>query len=89
MLRYNGVLGITLITKLQLVALPQASVAVQVTRFVPTGKRLPDGGAQVTIGLGSHESVVLTLKAAGAPLLDVATVLFGGQRRIGAWCPRR
>ena len=35
--------------KVQLVLLPQASLAVQVTVLVPTGKVLPLGGLQTTL----------------------------------------
>jgi hypothetical protein len=35
--------------KLQVAVLPAASVAVQVTVVVPTGKQEPEGGLQVTV----------------------------------------
>ena len=44
--------GLTVTVKLQLVLLPQASLAVQVTTVVPIGKVLPLGGLQVTDGGG-------------------------------------
>ena len=40
--------------KLQLVLLPHASLAIQVTGVVPIGKVLPLGGLQVTL-IGGHE----------------------------------
>jgi hypothetical protein len=39
--------------------LPALSLAVQLTVVVPTGKVLPEAGAQVTVGLGSTESVTV------------------------------
>ena len=40
----------TVTEKLLLVLLPLASVAVQVTRVEPTGKRVPEVGEQVMVG---------------------------------------
>jgi hypothetical protein len=37
------------IVKVQLALFPAASVAMQVTGDAPTGKRLPEGGLQVTV----------------------------------------
>jgi hypothetical protein len=42
----------TVTAKLQLVVLPAASVAVQVTAVVPSGKREPDAGVQETVTPG-------------------------------------
>jgi hypothetical protein len=47
--------------KLQLVLLPQSSVAVHVTVVVPAGKVVPDAGVQTTVTLVSHVSVAVTL----------------------------
>jgi hypothetical protein len=44
--------GLTVILKVQLVLLPAASLAVQVTVFVPFGNVLPEGGLQKTDGFG-------------------------------------
>jgi hypothetical protein len=38
---------------------PPASDALHTTVVVPTTKVLPDGGEQMTIGLGSHLSVAV------------------------------
>ena len=38
--------------KVQLAVLLDPSVAVQVTVVVPSGKQLPDGGVQTTVGIG-------------------------------------
>ena len=42
--------GLTVTVKLQLVELPQVSLAVQVTVVTPIGKVLPLGGLQTTVG---------------------------------------
>ena len=49
--------GLTVTVKLQLVELPQPSVAVQVTVLVPTGKVLPLGGLHTTFGGGRQPPV--------------------------------
>ena len=49
--------GLTVTVKLQLVLLPQPSLAVQVTVVVPIGKVLPLGGLQVTLGGGRQPPV--------------------------------
>ena len=38
------------------------SLAVQVTVVVPIGKRVPETGAQLTVGVGSHASVAVGLE---------------------------
>ena len=38
---------------------PQASVALHVTVFVPTAKRVPEAGVQLTTGAGSKSSVTV------------------------------
>ena len=47
--KYSGAGGSTVTVKLQVAVWPQASLAVQVTVVVPTGKVLPLGGLQVTV----------------------------------------
>ena len=42
----------------QLAELPAASPAVQVTVVTPVGKQLPDGGTQLTIGIGQLSATV-------------------------------
>jgi len=39
----------TVTVKVQVAALPWASVAVQVTTLLPTGKKEPEGGDEVTV----------------------------------------
>jgi len=50
-LRTKGVGAPTVTVKLQLVVVPQLSLAVQVTSVLPGGKVLPLGGVQVTLGV--------------------------------------
>ena len=52
---------VTVIVKLQLVLVPQPSLAVQVTGVVPTGKVLPLGGLQIKVGGGLQPPVVVEL----------------------------
>jgi hypothetical protein len=49
----------TVTRKVPLATLPSASVAVQVTVVVPTGKSEPDAGVQATAGLGSWASLAV------------------------------
>jgi hypothetical protein len=49
--------GLTVTVKLQLVLLPQPSVAVQVTVVAPSGKVLPLGGLHWTLGGGRQPPV--------------------------------
>ena len=48
--------------------LPEASVAVQFTRVVPRGKKLPEGGTHTTPGEGSRLSLAVTVNVATSPL---------------------
>ena len=50
---------ITVTVKVQLLWLPQSSVAVQVTVVTPTGNTLPEGGTQTTVGVESHVSLTV------------------------------
>lgn len=80
----KAALAVTVTAKLHVETLPAASVAVQVTVVVPTGKAEPDGGWQTTLTPGQL-SVALTVKvtvadeAAGA----AATVMSAGQVMTG------
>ena len=76
----------TVTVKLQLVVVPQESVAVQVTVLVPMGKVLPLRGLQVTIG-GEHPPVAKQLKKTVAPFgLAAETVRLEEQMSvIGVW----
>ena len=47
--------------KLQLVKLPQESLAVEFTVVVPTGKKLPLGGSEYTFGDESQPPLAVTL----------------------------
>ena len=50
----------TVTSKLHVLSLPTASVAVQFTVVVPTGKTLPEAGTQTTVGASSQSSVATT-----------------------------
>jgi hypothetical protein len=63
----------TVTVKLQLVLLPQASLAVTSTMFVPIGKVLPLGGLAMMVG-GLHPPEAVTVKNTAAPLELVAAV---------------
>ena len=66
--------------KLQLVVLPQLSLAVLITVVVPIGKVLPLGGTAVTKGGGLQPPLAMTLKYTMAPPELVAlTVRFEEQ----------
>jgi hypothetical protein len=60
--------------KLQLVELPQVSLAVEITVVVPTGKLLPLGGLATMVG-GLQPPLAVTVKNTTAPLGPVATVV--------------
>ena len=62
--------------KLQVAVLPEASVAVQVTVVVPTGKQLPEGGLQTTTTPGqlSLAVVVKLTTTQGSVTLAVTAV---------------
>ena len=69
--------------KLQLVELPQVSLAVASTVVVPIGKVLPLGGLAVTNGGGLQPPLAFTVKNTLAPLGPVATVvMFDGQAMV-------
>ena len=66
--------------KLQLVELPQVSLAVASTVVVPIGKVLPLGGLATTIGGGLQPPLAVTVKNTLAPLeLLALTVMFEEQ----------
>src|SRR4029434_4771408 len=71
----------TVTVKLQVAVLLDASVAVQVTVVVPTGKQDPDGGLQTTVTPGQLSvAVVVNVTATHGSLIDaVVAVLFGEQ----------
>ena len=48
----------TVVVKLQVAVLPDASVAVQVTVVVPVGKHEPDGGLHTTVTPGQLSEAV-------------------------------
>jgi hypothetical protein len=63
----KGFSSSTTVTLKEQVAVPQEFVAVQVTVVVPTGKGLPEGGLQLTAGVGVP--VALTDQVTTAPHL--------------------
>jgi hypothetical protein len=69
------------------VQLPQVSQAVQVTVVVPTGKVLPLGGVQVTVGGGLHPPLAELVKKTTAPatLVSVTVMLVEQVSTIGGW----
>jgi hypothetical protein len=70
---------LTVTVKLQLVDVPQLSLAVTITVVVPTGNVLPLGGVAVTFGV-EQPPLAETLKNTFAPLELVAvTVMFDEQ----------
>ena len=63
----------------QVAVCPQASLAVQVTVVVPTGKVLPEGGLQTTV-TGGQPPLVVGAKFTIAPAGPLAVMtLFDGQ----------
>ncbi len=83
----------TVAVKLQLDVLPDASVAVQLTVVVPTGKQVPVGGTQATVTPGQLSLAVAvkltvwqgTLPTGGQAAGFVTAVTFAGQVIVGAW----
>lgn len=67
--------------KLQVAVLPAASVAVQVTVVVPTGKHDPEGGLQTTPTPGqlSLAVVVKLTTTQGTVTVGVTPTMFAGQ----------
>jgi len=63
----------------QVLALPQASVAVAVTVVIPVLKNEPDGMSVVTTGLGSQSSVAETSKDTCVPPRPPDTAISCGQ----------
>src|ERR1035441_6424359 len=77
---YTG--GLTVTVKLQLVNVPQPSLAVTVTGVVPTGNVLPLGGMALTNGGGLQPPVADTVKNTAMPFELVAvTVMLDEQLR--------
>src|SRR5436309_13837517 len=70
-----NVLRVRVTVKLQLVLVPQESLAVQVTVVVPTGNVLPLGGLQLTDGGGLHPQIARALSRASVQLWPVAGVV--------------
>ena len=83
-LRTGGVVSFTVIVKVPVLWLPEASVAVQLTIVTPTAKAAPEAGAQTTDGAGSAMSVAVALKLTGVPAgLVASTVMLAGTVRVG------
>jgi len=76
----GGCVSFTVTVNVQVAVLPTASVAVDVTVVVPTGKKLPDAGVLTTVTPGQL-SLAVTLKVTTAPhwfgLFE--TVILAGQ----------
>ena len=66
-LTVGGVVSLTVTVNEPAAELPESSVAVQVTVVVPSGKVLPEGGAQTTLGLGSTRSEAVAVYVTTAP----------------------
>jgi hypothetical protein len=78
---YTG--GLTVTVKLQLVNVPQPSLAVTVTGVGPTGNVLPLGGMTLTNGGGLQPPVADTVKNTAMPFELVAvTVMLDEQLRL-------
>ena len=75
----------TVMVKLQVAVLPEASVAVQVTVVTPTGKQLPEAGLQTTTTPGqlSLAVVVKLTTTQGSVMLVVTAVALTGQVIVG------
>src|SRR5262245_2589415 len=77
----GGVVSRTMTRKVQRLVFPAASVAVQTTVFVPSGKIVPLGGTHTTITPGQL-SIAVTLNVTGVPLVHSIT-RFVGQLIVG------
>ena len=70
--------------KEQLEILPLASLAVDVTAVVPTGKPDPEAGVEVTVAEGSQLSLAVTENVTGTSRAILqGTVMFAGQVIVG------
>jgi hypothetical protein len=75
---------LTVTVKLQLDVLPAASVAVDITVVLPTGKTEPDAGLLTAVAL-EQLSLAVTVKLTTAPEPELAlTVMLAGQLIAGA-----
>jgi hypothetical protein len=78
--------GLTVTVKLQLVVVPQESLALHVTVVMPSGKLLPLGGMQLSDGGGLHPPEALLEKKTTAEFEQgcaVSTMFDEQLRRIG------
>ena len=76
----GGVVSTTVTVKPQLVVLPLASLAVQLTAVIPVGKGLPEDGVQITVTFGSQLSVAVVTNRTTVPeVLVHSATRFGGQ----------
>jgi hypothetical protein len=78
----------TVTVNVQDAVLPDASVAVTVTVVVPTGKKLPDAGLELTVTPGQLSLADGKLYVTTAPhwLVVLFTVMFAGQLPIVGFC---
>jgi hypothetical protein len=83
-LTVGGVVSWTVTVNEALAEFPESSVAVQVTVVGPIGNRLPEGGAQTTVGLASTRSDADAENVTTAPPGAVAgAVMFPGTVTVG------
>ena len=77
--------GVTVMVKLHVVLVPQPLlVAVQVTGVVPIGKKLPEAGLQLTVGvLHPPDAVGVAYETVVPPPPLDCTVMFAGQDIVG------
>src|SRR5438034_7826936 len=81
------VMGKTETTKLQVAMVPAAFRTVQFTEVLPTRKREPEGGMQVTTGAGSQLSEPKTVKFTGVEHWPAGaiTAISAGHVIDGGW----
>lgn len=77
-------MSFTLTVKVQVLVLPAASVAVDVTVVIPTGKKLPEAGTLVMVTPGQL-SVAVGVNETFAPHWPAVllTIIFAGQTMVG------
>ena len=77
--------SVMVIVNVQVAVLPDASVAVDVTVVVPTGKKLPDAGTETTVVPGQLSVAVGALNVTTAPhwFAVLEAVIFEGQVILG------
>jgi hypothetical protein len=80
MVRTGGVISLTVTGKLPLLEFPAASVAVHITRVVPSANSESEEGLHTTEGFGSSASVAVASKVTETPdALVASTVMLPGR----------